>query len=185
MASDEVFIKWNEYIKQHLINTRTTNKKELHLKLRNGNQQQYCWKRGLRGPYSVVVTFPGYLCIIIIIIIIIIMSLNVRKHSDMCDQRRLISLRIRAVWSVFVVRMKKLCILGYTKCTKSRFWADFANVQAGLNLCWANTSKGTFSKVVTLTFITGPTGYVGNGGIKKTTIGSLSDYAVIQEKTGS
>ena len=35
--------------------------------------------------------------------------------SDMCTERRL-SLSIRAVWSVFVVRVKKLCILDGLKC---------------------------------------------------------------------
>ena len=34
-----------------------------------------------------------------------------------------ITLRIRAVWSVFIVRMKKICILGYPNCAKWRFWS--------------------------------------------------------------
>ena len=37
--------------------------------------------------------------------------------SDMCTQGRLISLCIHAVWSVFIFGMKKLCILGYPKCS--------------------------------------------------------------------
>ena len=36
-----------------------------------------------------------------------------------------ISLRIRAVWSVFIVRMKKFCILGYLKCAQWKFWSDY------------------------------------------------------------
>ena len=35
--------------------------------------------------------------------------------SDMCDQWRLKSACVSAIWSVFIVCMKKLCILGYPK----------------------------------------------------------------------
>ena len=39
----------------------------------------------------------------------------------MCAQRRpQISLHIRIVWSVFVVRMTELCILGYQKCAPAK-----------------------------------------------------------------
>ena len=58
-----------------------------------------------------------------------------------------ISMRICAVWSVFVVRIQKLCILGYPKCAQWRFWSDCANAQADLNLRWAHMSEGTFAYV--------------------------------------
>ena len=58
-----------------------------------------------------------------------------------------ISLHIRAVWSVFKICVKKLCILGYPKYAQWRFWSDFAKEKAGpqadLNFCWAHISKGT------------------------------------------
>ena len=49
--------------------------------------------------------------------------------------------------SVFIVRIKKLCILGYPKCVQWRFWSDCANAQADLNLRWAHMSEaeGTYS----------------------------------------
>ena len=47
--------------------------------------------------------------------------------------------------SVFVVRMKKLCILGYPKCAQWRFWSDCANAQSDLNLHWVHMFEGTFS----------------------------------------
>ena len=40
-----------------------------------------------------------------------------------------ISLRICAVWSVFIGRMEKLCIIGYPKCVQWRFWSVWTNVQ--------------------------------------------------------
>ena len=46
---------------------------------------------------------------------------------------------------VFVVCMKKLCILGYPKCTQRRFWSDCINAQADINLHWAQMSDGMFS----------------------------------------
>ena len=51
--------------------------------------------------------------------------------------------RIRA----FIVRMKKLCILGYPKCAQWRFWSACANAQADLNLRWAHMSACTFSDI--------------------------------------
>ena len=50
-------------------------------------------------------------------------SRNVRKRTfwHVRPTKTQISLRIRAVWSVFVVRMKKLCIVGYLKCAQGRF----------------------------------------------------------------
>ena len=35
--------------------------------------------------------------------------------------------------SVFIVCMKKFCILSYPKCTQWRFWSDCVNVQSDLN----------------------------------------------------
>ena len=67
--------------------------------------------------------------------------LNLRK-CILCNVRpgRLTSApRIRAVWS-----KKKICILGYPKCAKWRFWSDFADVQTDLNLCWAHMFEGCF-----------------------------------------
>ena len=46
----------------------------------------------------------------------------------------------RSLIRVFVVRMKKLCILGYPN----------INTQAGLNLCLANISGGLFSDIAVL-----------------------------------
>ena len=40
-----------------------------------------------------------------------------------------ISLHICAVWSIFIVHMKKLCILGYPKFSWCRFWSDSMNAQ--------------------------------------------------------
>ena len=45
---------------------------------------------------------------------------------------------------VFVVRLKNLCILGYSKCARE----DSDQIaQSDLNLYWAHMSKGTFSDV--------------------------------------
>ena len=53
----------------------------------------------------------------------------------------------RSLIRVFVLRMKKLCILGYPKCAQWRFWSDCAKAQADLNLRWAHMSEGTFSHI--------------------------------------
>ena len=50
----------------------------------------------------------------------------------------------RSLIRVFVVRMNKLCILGYPKRAQWRFWSDCANAQADLNLRKANMSDCTF-----------------------------------------
>ena len=70
--------------------------------------------------------------------------------SDMYVARRLKSacLRICAVWSVFIVFRKKLCIIGYPKCAQWRFWSDCANAQADQKVRWAHMSEGTFSAVL-------------------------------------
>ena len=54
----------------------------------------------------------------------------------------------RSLIRVFVVRLRKLCILDYPKCTEWRFWSDCANAQAGPKLHWEHISEGTFSDVV-------------------------------------
>ena len=41
--------------------------------------------------------------------------------------------------------MKKLCFLGYPKCSKWRFWSDCANAQADLSVSWAHILGSTFS----------------------------------------
>ena len=56
---------------------------------------------------------------------------------------------LRSLFRAFIIRMKKLCILGYPKCAKWRFWSDCANAQADLNLRSAYMSEGTFSDVTT------------------------------------
>ena len=53
----------------------------------------------------------------------------------------------RSLIRAFVVRMKKLCILGYPKSAQRRFRSDCANAQSDLNLRWAHVSEGTFSDV--------------------------------------
>ena len=58
----------------------------------------------------------------------------------------------RSVIRVFVVRIKKLCTLGYPNCVQRRFWSDCANAQADLNLRWAHTSESTFSDVAARMF---------------------------------
>ena len=50
----------------------------------------------------------------------------------------------RGLIEVFVVLMKKLCILGHPKCAQGRFWSDWANAQANLNLRWTHISEGIF-----------------------------------------
>ena len=47
--------------------------------------------------------------------------------------------------TAFIVRMKKLCILFYTKCPKWRFWSECTNAEADLNLCWVCMPKCKFS----------------------------------------
>ena len=60
------------------------------------------------------------------------------------------------IW-VFVLRMKKRCILGFPKCAQWRFWSDCANAQSDLNLHWTHMTEGTISdfaaaKVLRLVF---------------------------------
>ena len=56
----------------------------------------------------------------------------------------------RSLIRVFVVRVKKLCILGYPKCFQWRFWSDYVNAQADLSPRWAHMSEGTFSGTAAL-----------------------------------
>ena len=59
-----------------------------------------------------------------------------------------ISLRIRAVWLVFVVQMKKLCILGFPKCGQWIFLSNCANAQFDQNLLWVHRSADSFCNAV-------------------------------------
>ena len=70
------------------------------------------------------------------------MSRNMRKRTFWHERQT--KIQICAVSSVFVVRMKKRCILCYQKCVKWRVWSDCANAQSDLNLPWAHMSDGTF-----------------------------------------
>ena len=55
---------------------------------------------------------------------------------------------LHSLVSVFVVRMEKLCILGYPNYTKPRFWSDCAHAQVDIILRWAHMSENTFSEAV-------------------------------------
>ena len=55
-----------------------------------------------------------------------------------------IGLRLRAIWSVFVVRKKKFCIIGYPTYARWRLWRDCEDVQADLNLRWPLIKKVNF-----------------------------------------
>ena len=50
----------------------------------------------------------------------------------------------RSLIRVFIVRMKKLCILGYQKCAQWRVCSDCANAQVDLNFCCAHIPKVRF-----------------------------------------
>ena len=52
----------------------------------------------------------------------------------LCAQRRL----IRLLWSVFVVRMKKACVLSYPLSAQRRLCSDWEDAQADLSLRWAH-----------------------------------------------
>ena len=71
----------------------------------------------------------------------------------MCAQRNISedTQKMSHSWSnltgVFVVRMKRLCILRYRKYVLWRFWSDCANARADLNLCWVNMLQCAFSDV--------------------------------------
>ena len=58
-----------------------------------------------------------------------------------------INQHICAVWLVFVVRMKKLCILVSPKRAQWRFWSDCTNAQTDLNHRRAHMSVDTFSDI--------------------------------------
>ena len=55
-----------------------------------------------------------------------------------------ISLRIHTFWSIYIICMKKHCILGFPKVIRWGVWSDCANVLADLNLCWGYMFEGTF-----------------------------------------
>ena len=48
---------------------------------------------------------------------------------------------------VFIVRFKKLGILGYTKCAQWILGSDCANAQSDPNLRWAHMCEGTFPDI--------------------------------------
>ena len=50
----------------------------------------------------------------------------------------------RSLIRIFVVRMKKLCILGYPKHAQWRFWPDCADASADLSLRWALVQRYIF-----------------------------------------
>ena len=56
---------------------------------------------------------------------------------------------------VFIVRMKTLCIFGYSKCAQWRFWSDCANARWSESFC-AYLSDGMFSELATHLFVTEP-----------------------------
>ena len=49
--------------------------------------------------------------------------------------------------SILSACMKKLCILGYQKCSQWRFGSDCAKAQADLNLYWEHMSEGMLSDI--------------------------------------
>ena len=61
--------------------------------------------------------------------------------------KTIISMSFPLVWTVFVVRMMKLGILGYLSCAQGRFWSGCANAQADLNLRWAHMYEATLPDV--------------------------------------
>ena len=74
------------------------------------------------------------------------MSINLRKHTfNMCTKWRFNQpVHLCSLTRVFVVHMKKFCILGRPKWPQWWFWSDYSNVQADLNLCWVHMFKRTF-----------------------------------------
>ena len=74
---------------------------------------------------------------------------NVRELTfwHMCTAETNQPACLRSLISVFVVGMKKVYILAYSKCAQWRFWSDCANAHADLNLRWAHMSEGPFSNV--------------------------------------
>ena len=58
----------------------------------------------------------------------------------------------RSLIRVFVVRMIKLCTLGYPKCAQGRFWWDCADAQADLSFRRAHMFESTFSEAASHIF---------------------------------
>ena len=44
-----------------------------------------------------------------------------------------------SLFRVFAVRKKKACVLSYTLSAQRRLWSDWADAQADLSLCWADS----------------------------------------------
>ena len=78
------------------------------------------------------------------------MTRNVKRHTfwhNAHNENSNQPAHPRSLIRVFVVRMKKLYILGYLSCAKWRVWSDCAKTQAGLNVRWEYMSEDTFSDV--------------------------------------
>ena len=75
---------------------------------------------------------------------------NVKKRTfeHVRPTQTQINLHTRSPIRVFVILLRKLTIIGYSKCVQWRFWSDFTNAHADLNLRCAQMSKGTFFDVV-------------------------------------
>ena len=61
---------------------------------------------------------------------------NFRHYPIRCHVTYIYASALSALECVFIVCMKKLCILGYPNHTQWRFWSEWVNVQAVLNLIW-------------------------------------------------
>ena len=64
------------------------------------------------------------------------MTKPTKKKMAVHPAKTQISLRIRPVWSVFAIRMKKLWVLSYLLSGQRRRWSDWVDAQADLSLCW-------------------------------------------------
>ena len=83
------------------------------------------------------------------------MSRNARNRifCHVLSTKIYISLRIYAVWSVFVFRTKKRRIFDCLKCAQWIFWSGCANLQANLNLSWMHMSVSTFPELTAHLFV--------------------------------
>ena len=77
---------------------------------------------------------------------------EIRKKSAFFGWKESLICCYDSLIGVFIVCIKKLCVLGYPKCTRWRFWSDYANTQADLNLCWAYMSRCVFWHGVSYSF---------------------------------
>ena len=58
---------------------------------------------------------------------------RIRRFGELCDYHLTVQ-----VWSVFIIWIKNLCLLSYSKCALSRFWSDCLIAETDLNLHWAH-----------------------------------------------